>query len=108
LLCKELAFDDSFVGAFAGASAAIDTGVGIDDVLAFAFSDSAQGASVGASAAAHASISDNICHVGCTSIKICKFILSYFSENANGNSANPTKCCRIFFLEGGNHPFTRK
>ena len=76
--CTRLAFDDSFVGAFASASAAIDTGVGVDDVLAVTLRDSAQGASIGASTTADASISDHICHVIRTSIIVCDFTVTRF------------------------------
>jgi len=53
---------DSFNGAGASASAALDALISVDNILAFAFSDDAEGAGVCTGTAAQASVSDEICH----------------------------------------------
>jgi len=64
----ELALDGGTNGASAGASAALDALISVDDVLAVAFSDGINGAFSLASAASDAFISDNVSH-GYTSNK---------------------------------------
>jgi hypothetical protein len=58
----ELLGRDSADGAFANARAAVDAGVGVDDVFAFAFGDAFNGADGDASAAAGTVVTDDMGH----------------------------------------------
>ena len=57
-----LALNRSRHRAVLGASAAIDAGISVDNVLAFALGDGANRAVAGADAARDAIIVDNVCH----------------------------------------------
>ena len=57
-----LALNRSRHRAVLGASAAVDAGVSVDHVLAFALSDSVDRAVAGANAAGDAIIVNNVCH----------------------------------------------
>ena len=61
-IAPDSALGDSPGGASISAGAAIDAGIGIDDVLAVALRDRAHGAGIGAGAAADASVADDIGH----------------------------------------------
>ena len=69
-----LVFNDCFVRASAGASAATNAGVRVDDIDV-AFRNSAHRAFVNASAASNAGISDFVSH----SVYYFKLVLSFFS-----------------------------
>ena len=79
--------NDSAGGAGIAASAAIQAGSCIDDVLGIALRDSASGASISARAAADTSVSNLVCH-GSTSIRICKHIVAQSEKYASPFAKN--------------------
>lgn len=58
----QLGLFDSLIGATVSASAAINTLIGIDNVLVIALGDDAHGAGIGASTTLYASIGDTVSH----------------------------------------------
>lgn len=58
----QLGLFDSLVGAAISASAAINTLIGIDNVLVIALGDDAHGASIGTSTTLYTSIGDTVSH----------------------------------------------
>ena len=91
---------DSFNGAGASASAALDALISVDNILAVAFSNDAEGAGVCTGTAAQTSVSDEICHCEYLHIVFAYrfFIVACFYKKANKKTGKNEKIfCQIIW-----------